>query len=209
MMRRAGSGVPGATGRPLAACESFPSKAFPAPAEATARDVMTRNLVVVKLRTPLSAVVRIMRRRRISGVPVVDDSGRLAGIVTKSDLVARWPLPAGARVEDVYTPCVIAAGAGTSLRVLAKLMVAHRVHRVLIVRGQTLVGIVSSMDVMRHLARPLASPIDVPVRAAAVARSGTRRPDDSRARWRKPCRIARGFSGRTRSASSTGASNGR
>jgi CBS domain-containing protein len=52
-----------------------------------ALDVMTRRVVTVPLGTEVAAAARLMIRLRIRRLPVVDDQGRLAGIVTRSDLL--------------------------------------------------------------------------------------------------------------------------
>jgi CBS-domain-containing membrane protein len=52
-----------------------------------AGDVMTRRVVTVPLGTHISTAARIMVRLRVKRLPVVDDQGRLAGIVTRCDLL--------------------------------------------------------------------------------------------------------------------------
>jgi CBS domain-containing protein len=59
-----------------------------------------------------------------------------------------------ALVYDVYTPHVITATPETPVAQLARIMVDHHIHRVLIVRGKKVVGIVSSMDVLKAVAHP-------------------------------------------------------
>src|ERR1700760_4430182 len=55
----------------------------------TAGDLMTRDVAVVHPDTSLLEAVRLMAGRHISGVPVVDDSGIVIGILSEGDLV-RW-----------------------------------------------------------------------------------------------------------------------
>ena len=55
----------------------------------TAADVMTRDVAIVHPETPLLDAVKLMASRRISGMPVVDDTGAVVGIVSEGDLV-RW-----------------------------------------------------------------------------------------------------------------------
>jgi len=54
-----------------------------------ASDVMTRSVVTAAEDTSIVDVAKLMIRRRISGVPVVDRDGRLVGIVTEGDLLRR------------------------------------------------------------------------------------------------------------------------
>ena len=49
------------------------------------KDIMTRNVITVSPDTPLKEVGRILKEKRISGIPVVDGSGNIVGIVTVTD----------------------------------------------------------------------------------------------------------------------------
>jgi len=51
------------------------------------RDVMATDVVTIGLATPFKEIARILVERRISGVPVLTHSGRLAGTVTEGDLL--------------------------------------------------------------------------------------------------------------------------
>ena len=54
-----------------------------------ARDLMTSPAITVTADTPIRNLAAIMRQHRISGVPVVDEDGKLVGIVTELNLIAR------------------------------------------------------------------------------------------------------------------------
>ena len=55
--------------------------------EITAATIMTRDVVVVSEETPLAEVAAVMGERGISGVPVVDKSGRVTGIISEKDFL--------------------------------------------------------------------------------------------------------------------------
>lgn len=138
-----------------------------------ARDVMTSPAVTVRPDTPVVEAARIMARRRISGLPVVDEEGRLVGIVTEADLLLKEAGPGGLPllafhaespppevlpllrryegrlVADVMTQEVVAAQEDTPLHQVAALMARKNVNRVPIVRGRQVVGIVSRNDVLK------------------------------------------------------------
>jgi CBS domain-containing protein len=130
---------------------------------------------------------KILLQRGISAVPVVDDQGKLVGIVSEGDLLHRaeagtertrpWWLrllthddtlaaeyiKAHARkVADVMTPNVITAAPDTPLNEIATLLEEHAIKRVPIVRNDQLVGIVSRANVIQAVAsaRP---DLDVPL----------------------------------------------
>lgn len=49
--------------------------------------VMTKKVYTVKEDTPATDVAKLMNRRNINRVPVIDDDGKLVGIITRSDVV--------------------------------------------------------------------------------------------------------------------------
>ena len=56
------------------------------------------------------------------------------------------------RVQDIMTPMLFAVPEDASLRNIAKTMITGRIHRVLVTKGDELVGIISALDVIRLLA---------------------------------------------------------
>ncbi|MGI2905848.1 CBS domain-containing protein [Tolypothrix sp. VBCCA 56010] len=53
----------------------------------TVADVMSRDPIVVRSETSLNEAIQILAERRISGLPVVDDGGKLVGIISETDLM--------------------------------------------------------------------------------------------------------------------------
>lgn len=53
----------------------------------TVADVMTRDPITVRPKTPLKEVIQTLAERRISGLPVVDESGELVGVISETDLM--------------------------------------------------------------------------------------------------------------------------
>jgi len=143
----------------------------------SASDIMTRNVVCLNEDLELHQCERILLEKGISGAPVVDTEGLLRGVVSKTDLVSyhfdrsdeetgegescRIQDVAGAHVvdfntpsaRDVMTPVPCVATESATIAELAALMVRREVHRVVICRDRKVVGIVSSMDILRTVAR--------------------------------------------------------
>lgn len=142
-----------------------------------AQDVMTRDVATVSPSTPVHDIAKLMAERRIGGVPVVDQAGRLAGIVTDVDLYRRAELGTekqrtsllellfrrhpgadayveahGRTARDVMTPDVVAVAPSTTLRQVADLFERKRFRRVPVVADEGIVGIVSRADLVRALA---------------------------------------------------------
>ena len=52
------------------------------------KDIMTRKLITVSPQTEIASAAKILLEKRINGLPVIDDSGKLVSILCQSDLVA-------------------------------------------------------------------------------------------------------------------------
>ena len=130
-----------------------------------AHDVMIWPVVTVKPQQTVNEVAELFVERRISGAPVVDDSGKLVGIITKGDLMWRaglWtekPHPpwfralanvemlaemyakAGARtVADVMTHQVVIVSPDASLDEIAGILESKAINRVPVVADGRIVG---------------------------------------------------------------------
>ena len=55
----------------------------------TVADVMSHNPIIVRRETPLKEAIQILAEKRISGLPVVDDVGKLVGIISETDLMCQ------------------------------------------------------------------------------------------------------------------------
>ena len=53
----------------------------------TVADVMSRDPITVKPQTPIKEAIKILAEQRISGLPVVDDAGKLVGVISETDLL--------------------------------------------------------------------------------------------------------------------------
>ena len=143
-----------------------------------ASDVMTRQVVSIGPDASILEAVQVMLQHRISGLPVIDGSGRLAGVVTEGDFLRRaetgterkrwrwveflmgpgrlatdYVHTSGRRVSEVMTTDVRTVVEDTPLEEIVHLMERHRVKRLPVVRGDAVVGIVSRANLMRALAR--------------------------------------------------------
>jgi CBS domain-containing protein len=142
-----------------------------------ARDVMVSPVITVKPSSTVKEVARIFIDRRISAAPVVDDQGKLVGIVSEGDLLHRseagterkrasWLMlltgndtlaaeyvKAHARkVADVMTRKVVTATPDTPLHEIASILEKNSIKRVPIVRDGQLVGLVSRANLLQAVA---------------------------------------------------------
>ena len=59
---------------------------------ATVKDVMTTEVVAVRRDTTFKEMAAVLRQYRVSALPVVDDAGRVIGVVSEADLLAKEAL---------------------------------------------------------------------------------------------------------------------
>jgi CBS domain-containing membrane protein len=140
-----------------------------------AGDLMTREVVFVERATPLAAVAETMARHNISGMPVVEEGGRVAGVLSERDFLKHL-LPAGPGsfigliaeclrakgclavpirkqcAGDIMTSPAVTVGEDTPLAEIIRLFRERGINRtpVLNERGR-LVGIVTRADVLGSL----------------------------------------------------------
>jgi CBS-domain-containing membrane protein len=118
-------------------------------------DVMTRNVTCTARDLRVDTLAQLMVRNHIGCVPVID-AGRLVGMVTKLDVVERLLTTGFAvesiTVEDVMMPLARSLGPRDTVAHAAALMAREDLHHVPILDEGQLIGIVSSMDIVRWLA---------------------------------------------------------
>ena len=143
-----------------------------------AMDVMTRDVVSIGPDASIVEAVRIMLQHKISGLPVVDASGHLQGVITEGDFLRRaetgtqrkhprwlefllgpgrlateYVHASGRKVGDVMTLDVRTVTEDATLEQIVHVMERYRVKRVPIVQGSKVVGIVTRANLMRAVAR--------------------------------------------------------
>jgi CBS domain-containing protein len=154
--------------------------------QARARDVMQTAVITVGPEASLVDVQRLFLEEGIGGAPVVDEAGRVVGVISAADVLRAveserdtalaepryfretlefsgpdWRHDvedfqdrlAELRVEDAMTRGVIAVAPESPAAEVARTMRESRVHRVLVMEKDVLVGIVSTFDLIALLER--------------------------------------------------------
>jgi CBS domain-containing protein len=130
-------------------------------------EIMSRAVVTVPPDAGIKHAARLLVERELSALPVVDEKGRLVGIVSEADLLLigrpdprsqATPLSptagsAPTTVADVMTRDVVVVNASTEVSRAARIMLEGGIKRLPVVRGRRLVGIVSRRDLVRVIAR--------------------------------------------------------
>lgn len=148
-------------------------------------EIMTRPLITARPDSSLEVIAGLLLTHRIGCVPVVDERGKLCGIVTESDFSAKeqgvpfstLKLPAlfekwlpkehverlyeAARstpVREIMTVDVVTVGENDSIESVLELMLRHSLRRLPVVTDGRPVGVVTRRDLLRLMARGLAAP---------------------------------------------------
>jgi CBS domain-containing protein len=144
------------------------------------RDIMTKNVVAIQSDTQVGEIARLMSSHDVSGLPVIDDTDAVIGIITELDMIIRHTrlyMPAylqiweariyletpshwqerlrrmtGVIAAELMTEPVVTISPEAELEDLAELMVQKRVNPVPVVERGKLVGIVSRSDFIRLMA---------------------------------------------------------
>ncbi len=158
----------------------------------TIRDVMSKDPITLKPTATLREAAIILADESVGGCPVVDDDGRIIGMLSEVDILdalktqhkelrmlmppeitfgisfveiikEREALAAFKEVEnrlvkDIMTKEVHAVGPDDSVERAIRLMVQHKIHRIPVVEGNRLVGILTRGDVLRGFFRQMGQP---------------------------------------------------
>lgn len=149
----------------------------------TAAAIMTPDPVCAEPSTTIRQLAKLFEDNDISGCPVIDHSGRVIGVVSKTDLIRRCS--EGTRdippaylfevvceqgdedgdespiseplvcVQDFMTESAVTAGPSTPVHEVAALMADRRIHRVIVVDDDLYpLGVITALDVLKKFPRP-------------------------------------------------------
>lgn len=145
----------------------------------TAADIMSTDLITLSPETGVRELAEVLTTHKISGAPVLDKDGNLAGVVSQSDLVAQnkklhiptaitifdWVIYlqgtdrlkaemdkiAGTTVGDIMSRKVVSVTPKTPLEDLATIMTEENVHTIPVLDDERLVGVIGRLDIIRSL----------------------------------------------------------
>lgn len=119
----------------------------------TAGAIMTPELVTMRPDASIQEAIDVLLREQISGLPVVDDDGRLVGVITEFALlaIAYDRRVTNHTVGQHMTREVITVDADDPLSRVADLCIVHRVRRLPVLKDGRMVGLIARRDVLRAL----------------------------------------------------------
>jgi CBS domain-containing protein len=145
------------------------------------REIMTTDVITAKPETTVRELADILAKNKISGVPVVDDKGRVLGMVSEADVILqdtdlhfpfyiqflesviylqsvhkfeeRFRKQIGSKVSEIMTEEVVSVTSEETVREVATLMADRNVNRLPVTENGRLVGIVTRGDIVRAIAQ--------------------------------------------------------
>ncbi|UTF48780.1 CBS domain-containing protein [Desulfomicrobium sp. ZS1] len=145
----------------------------------TAQDIMTTEIITISPEADISEAVKILLDKGVNGLPVVDSTGQLVGILCQSDLVRMQkslPIPslftlldgfvpmsssalleaevrriAASKVSDAMSAKVVTIGPDMTIDEIAALMVDKKFHTLPVTNKGQLLGVVGKKDVIKTL----------------------------------------------------------
>jgi CBS domain-containing protein len=120
----------------------------------TAKDVMSSWVVTVTREMSVKKAVDLMLEYKVSGLPVVDDDGKLVGIITEKDILQLYdtftPLE-NITVEKLMTIPVVYFDEDESLDNICQCLIQKDFRRVPVTSSGKVVGIISRPDITRSI----------------------------------------------------------
>ena len=126
-------------------------------------ELMQRNVKSIRGEASVAEAILTLADGHISGLPVVDASGKMVGVLSSSDLLAaeaetgdessRQALLENTEVQEIMTRRPYTVAPTAEVREAAQQMLYGDVHRLFVTDGDEVVGVISTTDIVRAVAR--------------------------------------------------------
>ncbi len=113
-----------------------------------ARDIMTRHVYTTTPGATVRDAARMLAERHISGMPVVNPTGMIIGMLTEADIIGKQ----GERVEDIMSREITSVSEETPVGEIARLLSQKKIKRVPVLTDGRLIGLISRADIVAAVA---------------------------------------------------------
>ncbi len=114
-------------------------------------DLMVKDVITTLPHKSIGHVKDIMKKNKISAVPVINSENVPIGILTSTDF--QKDLNESSPVSTILPETIIQVPAYNNIDIAAKLMLKQKIHHVLVTHEKELVGIISSFDLIKLIAQ--------------------------------------------------------
>jgi len=146
----------------------------------TAKDIMTTEVITVRMDTTVNELAEILWKNRISGAPVLDDERNVVAVVTENDLIdqsKKFHIPtmvslldsviflesskkteeeikkmAGNAVRDICAKKFVSVSKDAGMDEIATIMAEKKVHTLPVMKDGRLIGVIGKTDIIRTIA---------------------------------------------------------
>ncbi len=116
--------------------------------------LMSTELVKIMVSTPLKDAKELMEKHQIHHLPVVSAEGNLLGILSQSDFLKTLDFDASATTAgELMTDHLAKLEPGDTIRTAANVFALNKFHALPVVEGEKLVGILTTLDLIRLMDR--------------------------------------------------------
>ncbi len=118
----------------------------------TVNEIMTTAVQAIHRDKSILEAERIFVTQNISGAPIKDSIGNLVGFVSKTDIIrfdSSGEDPTYARVHEIANPKVITIDASLSISEAAQKMLQDHIHHLVVMEGESMVGVLSAFDYVK------------------------------------------------------------
>jgi predicted transcriptional regulator len=115
--------------------------------------IMEKQVITVDLNDTVENVEKLMHSNRLTCVPVIDSDIKCFGVISAPDLSHFYALrenPKAKRAWEVCTHKIIEVSPDISIREAVELMMENKIHHLVVSQDKTIVGIVSSLNVIQE-----------------------------------------------------------
>jgi CBS domain-containing protein len=123
----------------------------------TIASLMQRQVRTVGIDDTVERVEQILVENGLSWAPVVQPGGTVAGVISAADLLQFHAIQRDAANTRAWQLChylPLSVASTTPIGEVARMMVQRHIHHVVVIDGNALAGVVSSLDFVRTFADP-------------------------------------------------------
>jgi len=113
---------------------------------------MIKDPITMKKNSNVKDALSIMKKHQIGGIPIINSSNELIGIVTNRDL--RFQKDSSIKISKIMTKKVVTAKVGISLDSAEKILKEHKIEKLPIVEGKKFVGLITYKDILKNKSMP-------------------------------------------------------